>query len=239
MTPIKELFKKSWEIFKSNYKEFLFASAALSVVMLLFVMALPANEAQSETMQWSLGAFVLLILVIIGSLWTELALLYLALNPTQTAKDAFAETVGKMASLLWIAVLTFLSMLGGFVLLIIPGIIFAIWFSFTADVLVAEGVKGTSALKRSKELVKGHTAEVFARWFVLGLIYIAASLVIGLIFENKSNSYDVANAIVSFVLTPFAAVYSIQMYKNLKELKEAPVDSVPPVEMPLPPNPVQ
>ncbi|MDB5178572.1 MAG: hypothetical protein JWN01_515 [Patescibacteria group bacterium] len=45
-----------------------------------------------------------------------------------------------------------LIILGGFLLLIVPGVIFTAWYSFVGYVVVDEGLTGRAALRRSKEL---------------------------------------------------------------------------------------
>ena len=49
----------------------------------------------------------------------------------------------------WISLLRGWAVLGGLILFIIPGIIFSIWFSLSLYILVAEGLKGTSAIKQN------------------------------------------------------------------------------------------
>lgn len=52
-------------------------------------------------------------------------------------------------------------------LLIIPGVIYSIRTIFTPVIVVCEGVYYAQALKRSRELVKGHTLEVL--WKIIGI----------------------------------------------------------------------
>ena len=49
--------------------------------------------------------------------------------------------------------------MGGFVFFIVPGVIFSIWLSFSVLILIVENEKGTNALVRSKEYVKGRWGE--------------------------------------------------------------------------------
>ncbi len=66
----------------------------------------------------------------------------------------------------------------GFVLLIVPGLIFLAWFSLAGPVVVAERTSLVGALRRSRELVLGNT------WRVLAVVVIAlaaAALVGGLL----------------------------------------------------------
>ncbi|MDO8648489.1 MAG: hypothetical protein Q7R81_01775 [Candidatus Peregrinibacteria bacterium] len=62
-------------------------------------------------------------------------------------------------------------------LLVIPGIIYSIRTSFYSIVVVCEGKAYRTALKRSKDAVKGYTWQVFFRLFALGiLLYLPANL---------------------------------------------------------------
>src|SRR5881409_1741575 len=61
-------------------------------------------------------------------------------------------------------------LLVGFILLIIPGIIFLVFLSVSEPALIVENRRGTEALKRSWNLVRGHF------WHALVVILIAAIL---------------------------------------------------------------
>ncbi|MFT3883677.1 MAG: hypothetical protein QM703_29015 [Gemmatales bacterium] len=58
----------------------------------------------------------------------------------------------------------------GFLLLVIPGIIFAIWYVFATQVVMVEGMGGMKALARSKSLTEGHRGRIFGIIFVIGLL---------------------------------------------------------------------
>ena len=58
----------------------------------------------------------------------------------------------------------------GFVLLIVPGIIFSLWFYVLVPVVVLEGVTGTAALGRSRELMRGNLGKAFLVGFWQGLL---------------------------------------------------------------------
>jgi len=67
-------------------------------------------------------------------------------------------------------ILCLLCMIGGFILLIIPGIIFfcMLYVAMQSSVLERPGMLG--ALKRSRELTQGHKFEIFGVVFILGLL---------------------------------------------------------------------
>lgn len=71
---------------------------------------------------------------------------------------------------LGVVLLSLLCIAGGFILLIIPGVILycMLYVSTQASVLEQPGLLG--ALKRSRELTSGHKLEIFGLLFVLGLL---------------------------------------------------------------------
>ena len=71
--------------------------------------------------------------------------------------------------MLWVSILVGLVVGIGFILLIIPGIIFLTMLSVTIPALIVEDHGGTAAMGRSWNLVKGHF------WHVLGMIVVAGS----------------------------------------------------------------
>jgi hypothetical protein len=63
--------------------------------------------------------------------------------------------VHHLISLLWISLLSFLAVLGGAFLLIIPMFIFYVWFKFAKYALFVDGIRGIGAMQASKALTSG------------------------------------------------------------------------------------
>jgi len=106
-----------------------------------------------------------------------------------------------------------LVILVGGILLIIPGIIFYIYFEFSFFVFVGEGIKGAKALSRSKELVKGYWWQVFLREIVIMIVLFVSAWAIGQI--------PVIGFFLGLVLaTPFVIIFSYLIYKDLKQIKQ-------------------
>ena len=62
----------------------------------------------------------------------------------------------------------------GFLLFIVPGIIFSLWFYVVIPVVVLEGLAGSRAMGRSRELVRGNLDKAFLLGlavFLLGAIF--------------------------------------------------------------------
>ena len=74
--------------------------------------------------------------------------------------------------------------LGGFLLLIIPGIIAGIWLFLMKYIVIEEHIKPIKALKKSVALTKGHRMKIFECVFAAILLNIAGALclLVGLLF---------------------------------------------------------
>jgi hypothetical protein len=95
-----------------------------------------------------------------------------------------------MPRIIIISLLTGLATLAGFIALVIPGIIVAVMLSTAPVVGVIERLDGLDALKRSADLTSGHRWQIFALYFVLGLIILAPSLLVGSMANDPGETLD-------------------------------------------------
>lgn len=75
----------------------------------------------------------------------------------------------------------FLIVSAGFILLIIPGVIFIIWFTFSKYMIIDSEIGIKDALIKSKQLVTGRFFQVFGRVLVFGLFSMLTQITISLI----------------------------------------------------------
>jgi hypothetical protein len=136
------------------------------------------------------------------------ARLYLG-QPT-TAVDSLKHGLSRLLPLIWTSILMFLAIMGGFILLIIPGILFALWFSLSTHVVVIEGLSGTKALGRSKELVRPHLGTMI----VLGLLLFGVSFGVGLVggFIPQPHIQLVVQHLATAAMTVFFAAAFVVFY---------------------------
>lgn len=71
--------------------------------------------------------------------------------------------------------------LGGIILLVIPGIVFAVWYSFAKFIMIIEGKGIKASLKASKSLVTGRFWKVFGRIIVFTLFSILIQIFFSLV----------------------------------------------------------
>ena len=167
----------------------------IGVITFLISFAVDAlSTAVSElTEQQSLNALtgltLIFVVIAIDTVWQvfySLGLSRLALDFIDTGKSTFGR-VFSQGALLWrglgVTLLTLLIVVVGFLLLIIPGIIWSIKYSMAMYCLVDKKLGVKESLKMSAELTRGVKWQLFGFWLVLGLINLAGflALVIGMV----------------------------------------------------------
>jgi hypothetical protein len=122
----------------------------------------------------------------------------------------------RLWSVILVSLLVGLIVAVGFVLLIIPGIIFLVLLSVSIPALIVEGRRGTEAMSRSWNLVKGHFWHALGVIVVAGLIVGAISGLIGGIGGDNWVVRWIFTAIAQIVTVPFAALVSVLLYLELR-----------------------
>jgi len=123
-------------------------------------------------------------------------------------------------SILLVGVLTGLAVLGGFILLIVPGFIFLTRFWVGVPALVIEDRRGREALKRSWNLVKGRSWPVFGTIAIVGIGTTIISGVLAQLFGDSLVAQAAGGAIGSIVTTPYLALVSVLIYFDARVRNE-------------------
>lgn len=151
-----------------------------------------------------------------GTAWLTAALFQQVSNPQLRIVQALSLGWKNLGRFAWLLLLLGTIISGGSLLLIIPGILFSIWFLFSHYILAEEGSGGLAALEKSHQLVRGHWWPVFSRMFLLLLVSVAISTMAGRL--------PVIGATVNFVLTllliPFSLLYGHLIYRDLKRCQQ-------------------
>ena len=129
--------------------------------------------------------------------------------------------LGRIGPVLLLALLVGVTVAVGFLLLIIPGIAFLVFFSVSVPVLVIEGRRGTEAMRRSWNLVAGHFWHAFGVIVVAALITGVISGIIGALGGSNWFVRWIFTAIAQIVTVPFTALVGVLLYLDLRARKEA------------------
>jgi hypothetical protein len=140
-------------------------------------------------------------------------------DPVDT-EASYRYGFNKFGSVLLISILVGVVVAVGFILLIVPGVIFLAMFSVAIPALIVEDQRGTQAMSRSWNLVKGHF------WHALGTVVVAyvivylVGLVLGAIGGNNWFLRWIFDSIAQIITAPFAALVSVLLYVDLRVRNE-------------------
>ena len=131
-------------------------------------------------------------------LWGEVALLVIGKRLLQTkagrSRTSLRTTVLQARRYIIPAVLTGLLRIGlsllWALLLIVPGILYAIRTSFFLIVIVTEGIEYRAGLKRSQHIVRGRTLQILLTFLILGITLFAPAMIVRAFLT--STFHDVA-----------------------------------------------
>ena len=157
------------------------------------------------------GFLVMIFLIIIRIGYTKI---FLRIHDGESPKfvDIFQEY-----RIFWrylgVSILVGLTVAGGLILLIIPGIIWLVRFSFSPIIIIDNKVSPVAAMKESYAITKGSFWKILLFWIVIGLINL-----LGLIFFG-------IGLLITVPVSTFASIY---VYRELSKVKAGLIQSPSP-----------
>lgn len=155
----------------------------------------------------------------------QAAILLLFKNGNSSIKELFERGQKIALGYIVVALLTALIVFGWTLLLVIPGIIFSIYYSYSQFAYVYEGKTGMQALRRSKQLVTNHWWSVLLRMLVVGGLFAVVSLVFDMVSQVMTEGtnlfilWNFLSVVVRFVLSPFITIYTFLIFEDLVRIK--------------------
>lgn len=147
----------------------------------------------------------------LSSIFGNGALVY---SSYQKKKVNYKKSINFMKKNYWnylgFIILFMLSLMGLFILLVIPGIIFSVYWCLSAYIYLGEGLGFKESLRESKRVIKNNWWKVFGYSLLLGLIYVLFAVVMELLIPVLSN------LILVFLTTPFFILFYKNLYFELK-----------------------
>ena len=141
-----------------------------------------------------------------------------------------------LRSALIIIALQLLVEIGGIILLVIPGLIFAVWYGFSVFTLIFENKKSINALSASRELSRGRFWPVCWRYYagpilmlivyslILAILVTTISAIIGIDPQEALQIgtipplwVSILDAIAEILLFPLVMIYLTLLYQELKK----------------------
>lgn len=209
-TPI-EYIKEAWGIYTKK-ENFIFFARIMAVIVIISTSISYLLSYYYSPDDWqNIGFVALTMLLIVVGLWSQttqyFAVLKIGNPPAGGEKDIFKLGFKNMTRFLFISFVVGLIVLGGAILLIIPAIIFGVWFSFATFLVLDKNMKIKEALKTSKLMVNDKFFLVLGRFVVFGLFTFVVSLILTIV------PY-IGSLIVSFVAPLFMLPFYL-LYRDL------------------------
>lgn len=104
--------------------------------------------------------------------------------------------------------LTSLIMVIGYILLIVPGVVFTVWYSFSQYIVITQDVGPIQALKASKKLVSGRFWPVFGRLFGITVFFLVLQIVL--------SSIRLVGPIAALLFSPYYVLAPYLLFEGLK-----------------------
>lgn len=229
----RDLFRTTIELYRKEFWLFLGYAAWLLVPLAAFYFAeeLPLNPVTTILI------ITTIILQLFVWLWLSVCLMKatVQIRAQKPVDQSSLSTLSlrRIQPLLCVLFLQGLIVLGGFLLLVIPSVIFWVWYSMAQVAVALDDKRPVEALAFSRSLVTGRFFAVLWRLLagpvVIGLLYALTS---GAILITLGAAFDIEpslifsetpplwakliQSIIDIFFTPMFVIYSVLLYQDLK-----------------------
>jgi hypothetical protein len=104
-----------------------------------------------------------------------------------SAGECLARGLKVLPKVLLLTLLYSIIVVVGYVMLIVPGVIFSLMFAVCVPAAIIEGLGPIEALKRSYEMTKGYKGLIFITYFLWGLLILVLNWVVTWSFASSGN----------------------------------------------------
>ena len=244
MLTAKEIIVQSIAVYKKNMRLFfhylLLLLLPISAAILAGVLFTLFFSESNQTILTTILSAAILIAIYFFSLWITLAFIRaiafrIQEQPVPHISQELRDTWPLVIPTLVVSILSGLAIFGGSLLLIVPGIIFSVWFAFSVYPVLLENKRPIEAMKQSKQLVTGRWAAVLWRLIAPAILFGIIIIIVEGIFkffagfianELNPNSglflviaslFGLLNAAITLLFTPLTTTAPTLLYLDLKK----------------------
>jgi hypothetical protein len=136
--------------------------------------------------------------------------------------EGVVKGLARFFPILGLAICTMVAVAFGFVLLIIPGIIFALMFYVALPACVVERLGPIASMKRSIALTKGHRWKIFGILILIGLLSGIGGAVIATVLTivGGAKAMLIGRFLWQAIMGAFGAVVVAVIYHDLRAARE-------------------
>jgi hypothetical protein len=228
-----DLLSLAWKLFSENFKTILIVTLIIYVpITLISVFSVTATPtlADGNLVSFWGGVFtvnftIVLILITLAGVLVPLAIAVIIrkqldgqlIDYQAALKQAVTRWLPGLATTLLMGLFLF----GLFFLLIIPSIIFGVYWAFASYAVILNNKSGLAALKYSKRVVQGRWWRVLGYLIVFGLIAGMLSWAINTPLASFANNPVIyfISSLLSDIAFSFVVVASVLLFLNLEATK--------------------
>jgi uncharacterized membrane protein len=232
------LLDRAFRLYTGNFALMLGIAAAAYVPFYLIMLAIESSVGGNLPSRDG-GLSTLIFQVVFMVLWASIAFPIASGATTYAISERYlgndvtiGEALRRGLSHFWplsIAQITAtIRVLFGFLLLIIPGILWMLSYSLIVPAILIEGQKAVPSLRRSRDLIKGYRGKAFCILLVVNLLQVllagGVGMIAGLFFGSEAGSGAILssalNNLLSIFLTPLGIIAAILLYYDMRIRKE-------------------
>lgn len=222
---VGEILTLAWKIYKENFKTFSYITLAVYLPLNIILSLLPTTDQLSPEDPRSFLRLFEILEGLVGIIAT-LAIAYLVKARLESEhldfKKALNRALERFLPALGTNILMGILLLLLFLLLIIPGVIFSVFWAFTTYVVAFKNLAFMKALNYSKSLVRGRWWRTFKISAVLTILGVVISFVLSLPAQSLPNNFITITfwkTVVDIVSAFFTVSYVI-FYLNWDKTKK-------------------
>ncbi|MFA6553035.1 MAG: hypothetical protein WCT27_01260 [Patescibacteria group bacterium] len=226
---ISDIIMGAWKIFTDHLQAIVLITITVFLPLNIITVLLPGQDATAETLDPSsaLGLGISAGLLALVGVLVPMAIAYIVRQHLDRQPVDFNSAI-RFSFSRWLPVvgtsLLMMAFLFGLTfLLVLPAIIFAVYWAFTTYVVSLKGKSGLDALRYSQALVRGRWWKVIGYLFVFGFITGMIGWLIGLPFVNIHN--HIVNALISTlsdIIFSFTIVATALFFINMDSVRRTP-----------------
>jgi len=214
---------EAFALYRRFFARFFLTAAAVFVVLNLFSAIAADAGADADDALAAFWGLVGLVVALVGSLWVQGALTATVANVRDGRAEEDIESTYRrvrptLIPLLLAGVLAGIGILLGFILLIVPGLILLTRWVLVTPAVVLERLGPTEALRRSWNLVRGHSWTAFGVIVVTLVISAIAHVIFVGVFAFLPDFLRnwIGGLVANSLVTPFVALSWTLMYFHLR-----------------------
>jgi len=232
------LLDRAFRLYTGNFSLMLGIAASAYVPFYLIMLVIESSVGGNLPAR-TVGLTTLLFQLVFLILWSSIAFPIASgattyaiseryLGNNVTISEAMRRALSHFWSLSIAQITATIRVVFGFLLLIIPGILWMLSYSLIVPAIIVEGQRALPSLRRSRDLIRGYRGKAFCIVLVVNLLQVVlaggVNVIAGLIFSSETGGGAILNSalnnLLSIFLTPLGIIAAILLYYDMRIRKE-------------------